>query len=102
MYDTRRNFWFVTQPQPKKKKCKEGEKRVRNVNDRPTQAKYFYVSLREKRRRKKELSQAYFGFMFGTEKMMKKKKRNLLHAAERNVLHAPIVWCQQTLKKAFI
>ena len=30
------------------------------------------------------------------------EKRNLLHAAERNDLHAPIVWCQQTLKKASI
>lgn len=58
MYDTR-SFWLVTQPQPKTVVEEEGEKRVRNVNDRPTQAKYFYVSLRERKKNREEEKRAF-------------------------------------------
>jgi hypothetical protein len=64
----------------------------------------IFMCLYAKRRKKgeKELSQAYFGFMFGSKKMIEKKTQFVACSKERNVLHAPIVWCQQTLKKAFI
>jgi hypothetical protein len=63
----------------------EAEKRVRNVNDRPTQAKIFLRERRiEKEMREKRAFVSIFRdfFMFSVEK---KKSHNLLHVfLERN------------------
>lgn len=55
---------------------------------------------KKKERGEKELSQAYFGFMFGSKKDDQEEKRNLLHAAEREMFFMlPLFGVSKHLKK---